>query len=209
MGYDCGARFTGANSRGKVQCLPSVTVTRAHFYHALLGAGVACPQSWQTGERLTDTGICARGALRPPSGFPQQGKCHPAQICASQVQVREVRARKVVGSCTRAFSSLSRCFAIENQPAALLRLGLALPSRSSPNPNLLLSPYTSVTNAFPRPCSRRPSSASADKPKPRTQENNHELCEMGIYLTQVTPRCRILGDGRLSPEFGRVRGAFR
>ena len=32
---------------------------------------------------------------------------------------------------------------------------------------------------------------------------------MGIYLTQVTPRCRILGDGRLSPEFGRVRGAFR
>ena len=36
-----------------------------------------------------------------------------------------------------------------------------------------------------------------------------EKRQMGIYLTQVTPRCRILGDGRLSPEFGRVRGAFR
>ena len=33
--------------------------------------------------------------------------------------------------------------------------------------------------------------------------------EMGIHLTQVTPRCRILGNGRLSPESGRVRGAFR
>ena len=33
--------------------------------------------------------------------------------------------------------------------------------------------------------------------------------QMGIHLTQVTPRCRILGNGRLSPESGRVRGAFR
>ena len=32
---------------------------------------------------------------------------------------------------------------------------------------------------------------------------------MGIHLTQVTPSCRILGNGRLSPESGRVRGAFR
>ena len=33
--------------------------------------------------------------------------------------------------------------------------------------------------------------------------------EMGIHLTQVTTRCRILGNGRLSAESGRVRGAFR
>ena len=33
--------------------------------------------------------------------------------------------------------------------------------------------------------------------------------EMGIYLTQVTTRCRIWGNGRLSSESGRVRGAFR
>ena len=36
-----------------------------------------------------------------------------------------------------------------------------------------------------------------------------EFPMMGIHLTQVTPRCRILGNGRLSPESGRVRGAFR
>ena len=35
------------------------------------------------------------------------------------------------------------------------------------------------------------------------------LTLMGIHLTQVTTRCRILGNGRLSAESGRVRGAFR
>ena len=50
---------------------------------------------------------------------------------------------------------------------------------------------------------------SCSRMRVKVNSDYHELELMGIYLTQVTPRCRILGDGRLSPEFGRVRGAFR